>query len=322
MSHPPPPISELDDSPAVDRLHSPLKITRLYQDELLEQAKRRNIIIRADTGIGKTLVAIELIKSIAAHPPSPPRHLIQAFLVPTRPLVFQQARSIQSLTHLNVKAYTGEIQPELWNMDRWQSELTQTDLIVCTAQIFYDIISKGYWRLQDVSLLVFDEAHHCRKSHVYNQIMKCHYHRIAQDPTQPLPKILGLTASPIWDYRDLASAEKDVLALQSSLAAQVYEIKQNVDDLLRFNSKPQETTVYFEDSSDLPEFFDPPWDNINPLLDRHASPKFLDTLRFISLVLFQLVLSTPSPLCPYLGSNRLTSFARPILYQARDYDAV
>lgn len=42
-------------------------------------------------------------------------------------------------------------------------------------------------------------------------IRRSHYHRLAQDSVvRRLPKILGLTASPIWDYKDLDKAESDI----------------------------------------------------------------------------------------------------------------
>ncbi|KAI7956676.1 hypothetical protein MJO28_003771 [Puccinia striiformis f. sp. tritici] len=262
------------------------KIPRLYQAELLEEAKKRNIIIRADTGTGKTLVALNLIAWTAAQPKSnPDDHLIQAFLVPTRPLVHQQAEYIQSQSILRVKAYTGDLQPELWNIDKWQSELNEVDVLVSTAQIFYDLISKGYWKFEDVSLLIFDEAHHCRKNHVYNQIMRSHYHRLAKNPTNRLPKILGLTASPIWNYKDLDKAEDDIRSLQSSLAAQIYEVKRHIDDVSQHNFKPTELAIYFEPSPDFVKLSHHPWDQINELLTLHASPKLIVAFESVSLEL-------------------------------------
>jgi endoribonuclease Dicer len=119
-----------------------LKIPRLYQAELLEEAKKRNIIIRADTGTGKTLVALNLIVWTAAQTESAPNgHQIQAFLVPTRPLVHQQAEYIQSQSTLRIKAYAGDLPADLWNVDKWRSELKEVDVIVSTAQVCYIYIS-------------------------------------------------------------------------------------------------------------------------------------------------------------------------------------
>jgi endoribonuclease Dicer len=119
-------------------LHRPdlIKIPRLYQTELLEEAKKRNIIIRADTGTGKTIVAVNLIAWIAVKTKAKvENHQIQAFLVPTRPLAHQQAEYIQKHCTLRVKAYTGDLQPELWNIKKWHSELNEVDVLVSTAQV-------------------------------------------------------------------------------------------------------------------------------------------------------------------------------------------
>lgn len=47
--------------------------------------------------------------------------------------------------------------------------------------------------MSSISLLVFDEAHHCSSDHPYAQIMEDFYHVL--EPHQR-PKVLGLTASP------------------------------------------------------------------------------------------------------------------------------
>jgi hypothetical protein len=53
-------------------------------------------------------------------------------------------------------------------------------------------------------------AHHCTKDHVANKIMQVFYHKQHQQGVYNLPKILGLTASPILS--DL-SAVQYVLAV-------------------------------------------------------------------------------------------------------------
>ena len=76
--------------------------------------------------------------------------------------------------------------------------------MVSTPQVLLDALRHGYVTLgTDISLLVFDEAHHAVDNHPYNRIMQEFYFKL---PTIPLdtapdvirPTILGLTASPIF----------------------------------------------------------------------------------------------------------------------------
>lgn len=52
-------------------------------------------------------------------------------------------------------------------------------------------------RIDQIALLVFDEAHHCVRHHAANGIMQNFYHPAKEKETVNIPKILGLTASPI-----------------------------------------------------------------------------------------------------------------------------
>ena len=73
-----------------------------------------------------------------------------------------------------------------------------------TPQILLDALRHGYVQLgRDISLLVFDEAHHAVYKHPYNEIMRSFYHALPprqEGVDQPLvrPAVLGLTASPIY----------------------------------------------------------------------------------------------------------------------------
>lgn len=57
--------------------------------------------------------------------------------------------------------------------------------------------------LLQISLLILDECHHAMKNHPYAKIMKDHYHRVRLDsPTSELPRVLGMTASPIFNPKN------------------------------------------------------------------------------------------------------------------------
>jgi len=78
-----------------------------------------------------------------------------------------------------------------------------------------------------VSLIVFDECHHCRKNHAYNAIMREYY----QISHALRPKIFGMTASPIWNPKDpegsLGTLEKNLDAIAISVKDHIAELRDN-----------------------------------------------------------------------------------------------
>lgn len=62
---------------------------RQYQLEVLEQAKSRNTIAFLETGAGKTLIAVLLIKSVCDKMLKENKKMLAVFLVPKVPLVYQ-----------------------------------------------------------------------------------------------------------------------------------------------------------------------------------------------------------------------------------------
>jgi endoribonuclease Dicer len=77
----------------VDRTGNEKPVTeekaRQYQLEVLEQAKSRNTIAFLETGAGKTLIAVLLIKSICDKMLKENKKMLAVFLVPKVPLVYQ-----------------------------------------------------------------------------------------------------------------------------------------------------------------------------------------------------------------------------------------
>lgn len=65
------------------------ELPRKYQLDVLEQAKEKNTIAFLETGSGKTLIAVLLIKSKYAEMLKQNRKMLAVFLVPKVPLVYQ-----------------------------------------------------------------------------------------------------------------------------------------------------------------------------------------------------------------------------------------
>lgn len=67
----------------------PEEKARQYQLDVLEQAKKKNTIAFLETGAGKTLIAVLLIKSIHESSQKQNKKMLAVFLVPKVPLVYQ-----------------------------------------------------------------------------------------------------------------------------------------------------------------------------------------------------------------------------------------
>lgn len=81
-------------------------------------------------------------------------------------------------------------------------------VIVVISQMFLNCLRRGFIKLTDFSFIVFDECHHCKGDHPYAGIMNEFYFDLKKkiekgakgiDKNESLPKIMGLTASPIPD---------------------------------------------------------------------------------------------------------------------------
>jgi endoribonuclease Dicer len=102
-----------------------------------------------DTGTGKTLIALLLLKHVASiERLQEPRRSI--FLVPTVPLVTQQANYIESNSRLRAKKYSGNMGSRSWGRDDWKAELCCNDVLVMTPDILLNSLDHGFLNLSQV----------------------------------------------------------------------------------------------------------------------------------------------------------------------------
>lgn len=157
---------------------------REYQKAILETAKRNNTLVVLPTGIGKTAIAILLAENrINLYPNS--KILISS---PTKPLCSQHVKSFGEFTDMDknkIILYTGAINPskriDLWDNGR---------IIVATPQTIKSDIENKRISLDNVSLLVIDEAHRSRMKYASTFLSE------AYNKTARSKRILALTASP------------------------------------------------------------------------------------------------------------------------------
>ncbi|GAB1318894.1 Dicer-like protein 1 [Madurella fahalii] len=172
---------------------------RDYQLELFERAKTQNTIAVLDTGSGKTLIAALLLRwTIQNELENRSKGLPKRtafFLVDKVALVFQQHAVLACNLDYPVEKFCGEMVDEISCKEFWDKTFAENMAIVCTAEILYTCLHHSYIRMDQINLLVFDEAHHTKKNHPYARIIKDFYIEVGDDERRP--RILGMTASPV-----------------------------------------------------------------------------------------------------------------------------
>ncbi|KAG1233174.1 hypothetical protein G6F35_001373 [Rhizopus arrhizus] len=223
---------------------------REYQYDLFQKALKENIITVLDTGAGKTLISVMLIK----HMTKLEREArltrretkLAFFLVDRVPLVFQQASVIKANCELVLEAICGEMDVDNWSEKRWRLIFEESDVCVMTAQIFLDALYHGFLSIDKAHLIIFDECHHTTKKHPFNLIMREFYDRC---PIEKRPKIFGMTASPMHSK---SSVETSVVQLEKNLDARVYTAV-NLDQLNTVNNAAKEITLLYKSAPNYEE---------------------------------------------------------------------
>ncbi|CAJ1794964.1 unnamed protein product [Sphenostylis stenocarpa] len=200
-----------------------LPFARSYQLEALEKAIRENTIVYLETGLGKTLIAIMLLRSYAHHlrKPSP---FVSVFLVPQVVLVSQQAEVVKMHTDLKVGLYWGDMGVDYWDAATWKQEMEKHEVLVMTPVILLNCLRHSFVKLNMIKVLIMDECHHARGKHPYACIMTEFYHHQLQSGISDLPRIFGMTASPIKSKvgKSESSLSENIQKLMTLMHSKVY----------------------------------------------------------------------------------------------------
>ncbi|KAK4787035.1 hypothetical protein SAY86_010868 [Trapa natans] len=178
---------------------NPILSARDYQLAALSMAVKQNTIVYLDTGAGKTRVATMLLR-IFSHNIRKPSQYIAVFLVPKVVLVQQQAKSIlKDDREMNWKIgmYWGSSGVDFSSSSAWKEEIEQHEILVMTPKILLSGLRHCYLKMEMIKVLIFDECQHASGKHPYACIMREFYHHALDAGITELPRILGLTASPI-----------------------------------------------------------------------------------------------------------------------------
>ncbi|WP_297437019.1 DEAD/DEAH box helicase [Thermococcus sp.] len=156
---------------------------RVYQEVIYARCKERNCLVVLPTGLGKTLVAMLIAD-----------YRLEKYggkvlvLAPTKPLAIQHEKNFRKLFNIpteRINVLTGELPPK-GRQKVWE----ESTIITATPQTIENDIITGRISLEDVVLLVIDEAHRAVGSYSYVFIAG-EYRKSAKHP-----RILALTASP------------------------------------------------------------------------------------------------------------------------------
>ncbi|KAJ5110556.1 hypothetical protein N7532_001091 [Penicillium argentinense] len=219
---------------------------RKYQLEMLEASMKENIIVAMDTGSGKTHIAIMRIMAelqICA------TEQMVWFLAPTVALCMQQQEVIESqIPNVRSRVLTGKDDVDRWTKQSiWNNFLRGVRIVVSTHDVLCDALNHGFVQISQLALMVFDEAHHCRRRHPANKIMQYHYHPIRQRlGPEAVPRILGLTATPIVRFR-----KKELAAIEANMDAVCKTPSLHRDELLQCIHQPRlDLLTYTPDQSE------------------------------------------------------------------------
>ncbi|KAH9653048.1 Endoribonuclease Dicer [Citrus sinensis] len=240
-------------------------IPRIYQLKVFEVAKRRNTIAVLETGAGKTMIAVMLIKDIAQAIKSNGFKKLIIFLAPT---VHLQYDVIRVHTDFEVEEYYGAKGVDEWDSQCWQKEINKNDVLVMTPQILLDALRKAFLSLDIVCFIVIDECHHATGNHPYTKIMKEFYHK-----SDNKPKVFGMTASPVV-RKGVSSAmdcEGQISELESTLDSQVFTIEDKTE-MEVFVPSAKESCRFYDQSkfcgSDLKGKLEASWSKFDASLSK------------------------------------------------------
>jgi ERCC4-related helicase len=171
---------------------------RRYQEEIFDACKDSNSLVVLPTGLGKTVIAAMVTAHrLLTHPTSK-----AVFLAPTKPLVRQHREKLHSIVDLDyedMSFLTGETKAKE-RVAEWQ----KGRIVFATPQVIQRDILKGRYNLENVSLLVIDEAHRAVGNYAYVQICKEYFQQASN------PQVIGLTASPGWSQDEISQIRENL----------------------------------------------------------------------------------------------------------------
>ncbi|KAF2403577.1 P-loop containing nucleoside triphosphate hydrolase protein [Trichodelitschia bisporula] len=224
---------------------------RPYQDEMLRESLKRNVIVAMDTGSGKTAIAIERARAALEVCPS---SQIVWFLAPTVNLCMQQF----SVFEKHLPAYKSRVLTGHDNIDRWTDQiqwdavLQDIRVVVSTYGLLHEALGHGFVQMSSLELIIYDEAHNCIKDNPGNKIMQDFYFRNVSQG-KPVPHVLGLTASPV-----ISGGVQGISDLEMNMHSRVITPQKARSELLKHVHQPHLCKITYPSSESSPATAIPP----------------------------------------------------------------
>ena len=160
-------------------LHAVQTHLRGYQERAVRQALQASTIVVLPTGSGKTLIAAAVAVAVVSRKPAAKVLVI----VPSEPLMEQQARALRTETGFAVAHFKGGMQ---------NPSLQSYQALVALPQALRNLSARNArFAISNFALIVFDEVHHVIKKHPYRALAR----QMQALPACQRPRVLGLTAS-------------------------------------------------------------------------------------------------------------------------------
>ncbi len=171
---------------------------REYQVNIARMCSKHSNLVVLPTGMGKTICALIVIADRLQEQPGK-----ILFLAPTKPLVEQHAAFLKEFLIQNpdeIIIFTGEVSPsnrnELWN---------DAKIIVSTPQVIQNDLVTGRINLDEVTLIIFDEAHRAVGNYAYVYIGEMYPQQRDENRL-----VVGMTASPGSEARKIINICKNL----------------------------------------------------------------------------------------------------------------
>ncbi|MFW9879118.1 MAG: helicase-related protein [Candidatus Thorarchaeota archaeon] len=158
---------------------------RKYQIHIAEQCHTKNSLVVLPTGLGKTIIAVLVVRKVLERFPKDSKIIV---LAPTRPLINQHYHTFLKFLNIPEEKFailTGKILP-----DHRITVFQQHEILFYTPQTLRNDLVNQKYSLKNSVLIIFDEAHHAIGDYPYTMIADVF---VEQNPDGI---ILGLTASP------------------------------------------------------------------------------------------------------------------------------